>query len=383
MGTRTENLYFLLREGSTQEEQWSWEALGDLCRAGELHSRDRVFLPEQNEWVCVSDTELAAELPRDAAEEADGNPAAENPLEDEYRAALEQLEAAPESVDALIEAGALAHDLGDTEASRRHFQTALDLQPFHGRAAQDIRRRFSPAECRQFRLLTRPAQAWDDLGETGAFAFTRGWVHAVVPAAVLALISLVPGSGPFTAMLLLWWTAVTASCVARGDDRVVTWTLAVERPLSLALLAVGAVVVVAEIAVVLTGLGALGMLVEGKSALGLGAYAAGSPLIVVCGALLSAAYIPGVVAALAGPRPARAMAPWLVVRDMITMGQEYVLTAFVMGLLALVCAGVYAVTSIIPVFGEIIAASAAAVLAPTAGYVVGRLRARFAHKLPL
>jgi len=97
---------------------------------------------------------------------------------------------------------------------------------------------------------------------------------------------------------------------------------------------------------------------------------------------LSVAYVPGVVAALGGRQPWRALAPWLVVRDVIAMGQEYVVTAFVAGLLALVCAGLFAVTSVIPVFGVVIASSAAAILAPTAGYVVGRLRARFAHRIP-
>jgi hypothetical protein len=381
MSTRTEELFFLLREGATQEEQWSWEALGDLCRAGELGGRDRVFLPARNEWVCLSDTELSSKLP-EAGEAAGGPSEGDSPLEAEYRAVLDRLEESPESVDTLIEAGVLARDLDDAEASRRHFQKVLDLQPFHGRAAQEIRRRFSPAECRQFRLLVRPAQPWDDLGETGAFAFTRGWVHALVPAAVLSLISIFPGSGPFTALLLLWWTAVTASCVSRGDDRVPTWTLAVERPLSLAVLAVGAVVVLVEIGLLVAGLAGLGMVIQDGSSMGIAAYAAGSPLIVVCGALICAAYIPGAVTALAGPRPARAMAPWLVVRDVVAIGQEYVVTAFAMGLLALVFAGVYAATSIIPVFGEIIAACAAALAAPIAGYVIGRLRARFAHRLP-
>jgi len=380
MGTRTDSLFFVLREGSTQEEQWSWEDLEDMCRAGELSGRARIFLPEKNEWACIADTDLAGdltEIPSAQGAREEG----ENPLEPDYRAVLERLEASPESVDILVEAGALAFDLKDVEASRLHFQAALDQRPFHGRAAQEIRRRFSRTECREFRFLVRPAQAWDDLAETGAFAFTRGALYAAVPAAVLSLISIVPGSGPVIAMLLLWWTAVTATGVSRGEERVVTWRAVLERPWSLAILMVGSIVVVAEMGALLLGLAWVGMLLQGKTAMGITGYAGGSPLIVVSGALLSLAYLPGVVAALAGQQPARALAPWLVVRDITMMGQEYVVTAFVMGLLAFVCAGLYAVTSVVPVFGEIIASSAAAILAPTAGFVVGRLRGRFAHRL--
>ena len=36
MSSKTENMFFVLREGSTQEEQWSWEAIEDMSRDGDL-----------------------------------------------------------------------------------------------------------------------------------------------------------------------------------------------------------------------------------------------------------------------------------------------------------------------------------------------------------
>ena len=87
MGTRTDSLFFVLREGATQEEQWSWEDLEDMCRAGEVSGRARVFLPEKNEWVCIAETDLAENLPEDAAA-PDAQEQGENPLEADYRSAL-------------------------------------------------------------------------------------------------------------------------------------------------------------------------------------------------------------------------------------------------------------------------------------------------------
>ena len=47
----TGTTYFVLREGSTREEQWTWEEIESLCRSGELSARARIFLPEENRWA--------------------------------------------------------------------------------------------------------------------------------------------------------------------------------------------------------------------------------------------------------------------------------------------------------------------------------------------
>ena len=44
--TTTGTLYFVLREGSTREEQWSWEEIENLCRSGDLTRGARISARE-------------------------------------------------------------------------------------------------------------------------------------------------------------------------------------------------------------------------------------------------------------------------------------------------------------------------------------------------
>jgi len=378
MSPKTELMYFLLRKGATQEEQWTWCDLEEMCRAGELQGDARVFLDGRGVWVPIAETELADSLVAAGEPEPDDDPVRET-LEDDYQATVERLRESPESVDALIDAGALACELGDGDAAREHFQKALDIRPFHARTAGEIKRRFSRAERSEFRALERPAPAWDDLRETVLFAFSRGPLHAVVPAAILAVLGLLHVHiGLIGAAAMLWMTRIV-SHAAEGGAEIPAWGDWCRDGLRrIAFPAVLVLVICAEAAVLVTAV-ASGLMVIDKTSLSAMEYVAASPLMTVSFALISVAYLPAALLLLASDRPLRAVAPWRVIATITKVGHEYAVASLLFAVMSFVCALIYFVSSAMPAVATITTTAAVAILIPPAGFVLGTVLARHTH----
>jgi hypothetical protein len=382
MSPKTENMFFVLREGATQEEQWSWEDIEDMSREGDLSANSRVFLPDRNTWVRLADTDLSGCFDPEDITPVEA-PVDEKALaQEEYTLVRERLVREGQSADLLVEAGRLASESGDREASRRHFQDALDLQPFHGRARGEITRRFSRVECLKFRYLERPHAVWDDFEELVTYPLAAGPIYAAVPAVVAAILSFVPFGGWVTGLLFFLWGYQIMRHVSRGINAPPLWHAAFADPMREIVLPVAAAVAVAlEYGLVFFGIARGAMFLEKESG-SVAEYISGSPILIVTIPVILIALLPAIVLLIAHrSNPFIALLPWKVVRCAIRVEVEYattllllLVTAFLVGLVGFVAGG-------IPVAGNIIHAAVLSYAVGMSGFVMGRLLGRNGHLL--
>jgi hypothetical protein len=381
--TRTDE-YFVLREGATQEEQWTWDEIAGRCRNGEFTPGTRVFLPDDGCWVVLADTDLGSVFDEDVADETEDDEAraAREALEADYQELVEHLEDDPSTVEPWIDAGCLASELERGDEARAHFQKALQIRPFHPRVAQEVKRRFNPAECRRFQLLERPEAAWDNLLEIVVYPFARGPLYALAPAAVFAGLLFVPRGGFVIAELSLLWCYRCMCAVAAGRAEPVSYGRAFENPLRNILVPGGAMAaVLAEWSVVFWLLARAGMWIDGKDDVGFLAYIGASPVLTVAFTLCAIAYLPATMALMqATPRGVlRVLNPVAVARDAIRMRGEYGLSLLLLFALAVGAGIAGVVTGAIPVVGKLVWAASTAFVMLASAFVLGRLRARVSH----
>ena len=379
----TDTLYYVLREGSTREEQWSWDDIESLRRTGELTAKARIFLPAEDRWALLSETRLGESERTDgvraAAEEADSGRAA---LEEAYRDAIDRVGADIDTLEALLDAGVLAMQLGRREDAHQHFQQVLNMFPYHPRAAQEIKRRFSGAEQRKFRSLDRPAPVWDDLGGAVAMPLARGPIHFFAPALVLAGLTFVPLGGVAITVLSFLWIFQIMEYTARGAARTPEWTRAFADPVRKIIrpaLLIGAVV--AQWAVLLVGAAWLAMLAGGVKDQSVWGYMAASPLFVVAVWIVTALYLPAATVSTGGfvGSIAKTLDPRKLVRMVGRMEHEYVYTVALLGLIVAAVAILRAVTGSLPIVGNVVQGLALAYALPLAGLILGRLLGRTGH----
>ncbi|MCH7548013.1 MAG: tetratricopeptide repeat protein [Candidatus Krumholzibacteriota bacterium] len=358
--------------------------------AGPSIAADRLFCGRQAGFHIGTDrarTPLLIMNPMDyktentTTEEAEGRK--DSPAAAEYTELLERMRGARITVELLIEAGELAAETGEREAARRHFQEALDLEPFHGRVRQAIRRRFSTEERREFRNIERPPAVWDDLGELVMYPFARGYVHAAVPAGVVLVLSFIPFGELVAGMLLFLWGYHVVGSVVRGDELPPLWHRALADPLREIILPLGAALaVVVEYSVVFAGVAALGMMVEQKSDITVVQYISQSPFMLVGVAMTLLVSLPAVVTLIAfRENPFTVIMPQNVVRAAIALGSEYALTLFLILALAFPVAIIEILMGWVPVLGNVLGAAALAVAVPMAGLMLGKMLVRNEHKL--
>jgi hypothetical protein len=379
----TKSSYFVLREGSTQEEQWTWEEIEQLCRSGELSAHARVFLPEENRWAELGETRLAASVtaaPDPVEDEAVS--AAKQKLENEYRAALEQVDAAPDDLEARLDAGIIAAQLERRDEAKAHFQSVLDRYPYHARAAQEAKRRFSRGELRTFRYLDRPGPIWEDLGQMAAMPFARGPLYVVVPAAVIAVLAFIRFGGLVVTALVFLWMFQAMEYTARGANQPPAWDRSFADPwrklgrpallMSVVALQLGVIVVAAAKCV---------MWIERVKNQSVWGYLAESPVFVVAASIVLALYLPAAfvsIGGFAGP-VTKTLDPRRIVRTIIRMEHEYVYTVAIVAVIGIGAALVCGLTSRIPAFGNIVLGAVLAYATPMVGLVLGRLLGRTGH----
>lgn len=373
--------YFVLREGSTLEEQWSWDEIADRCRSGEFTADTRVYLPDESRWVAVAETDLGEALAAAMAQDETADDADEE-LEREYEDALAQLDEEQRSVDPWIDAACLACELGRAEEAYSHFQKALDLHPFHPRVANEARRRLSRADCRRLRMLERPEAAWEDLGEVVGYPFARGPVYLLPAAGVFAALSFLPGGGITIALLALLWCYRSMRSVAAGAPRPVPWGDGLVDPVhNIVIPGAAMAAVLGEWLGLFWVFARVGMLIEGKADISVLSYIGSSPVLMIALTLCAVVYLPAVMVAFdSAPRAALgALSPWTVVRNVARMRGEYAMTLVLLFALAFVYGAFGFVATWVPVAGKLVWAASGFVVALAAAHIMGRLRARVAH----
>jgi hypothetical protein len=380
----TGTLYYVLREGSTREEQWTWQEIEDLCRSGELSASVRIFLPDEDRWAALGETRFADCLPGASPGAADGAVVDDEHarIETEYKTALERLAESPDELEAHLDAGVLAGQLGRREEARGHFQTVLHRYPYHARAAQEVKRRFSKAEQKVFRYLDRPAPVWEDLAELATMPLARSPLYVVIPAAVLAGLSWVPGGAIIGSVLVWLWLFQIMEYTARGATRPADWNRAFADPwrkLVRPVLLMSAVVV--QWGIVIVGGTKLSMMVQGRGGESLWEFLGRSPVAIVAASIVAAIYLPAAMVSIGGftGSVAKTLDPRRLVRTIIRMEHEYIYSVALIAAIGLPVAVVRGVVGGIPVAGNIVAAAALAYAAPMWGLVLGRLLGRMGH----
>ena len=380
----TSTLYFVLREGSTREEQWSWEEIENLCRSGDLTRRARIFLPEENRWAELSETRLAANVRTAPEAPAEDDTAAEvnQKLETEYQAAIEQAEASPDDLEARLDAGVIAAQLGRREDAKSHFQYVLHRFPYHARAAQEAKRRFSKTELRTLRYLDRPDPIWEDLGELAAMPLARGPLYVIVPAALFAALSFVPFGGLVSSALAFLWMFQVMEFTARGANKPPEWNRSFADPRrKLGRPALLMSVVALQLGVVVFAAAKVVMLIEGTKDVSLWGYITESPIFVVVASFFLAVYLPAAfvsIGGFAGP-PTKTLDPRRLVKTIIRMQHEYIYTAVIVAAIGIAAAVVCGITAGVPIAGNLVRGAVLGYATPAVGLVLGRLLGRVGH----
>jgi hypothetical protein len=389
MKTTPDTSCFVLREGSTQEERWDWEAIKEMCASGQFSPDTRIFSPETNTWVRAGDTELDAVFAAANRNSRNNKTAPEigedtTELRSDYNAALDQISANPDRVDAHVHAGNLAAELKDREAARRHFQAALDLQPYNSRVAHEVKRKFSKNECGDFSLLEREPPVWDNLTDLVAFPLSWDIRYLGVVAAGSSVFLFVPYGGYALCALYFLWCVQVARHTAAGSVNPPLWDAAAAEPVrELFMPLVAGLLVFTEFFLVFFGIARLSMLAGGESSTSVLGFMRNSPILVVLMYTVGIAYFPAVfvhVSDSAG-KMFGLLNPWKIVKSAVRMEHEYLMTVFVLFAVGLAVGVIRLLTGGIPVLGKIFLAAALAYALPIAGLTVGRLLSRMRHVL--
>jgi len=382
MTTTSETLYFVLREGSTREEQCTWNDVEQRCRSGELTPRARIFLPDEQRWAAIAETKLASEIKGAGNAGATGEDTAGRAhIEEEYKQALERVEQDAD-LEAHLDAGVLAAELGHREKAREHFQTVLHRYPYHARAAQEVRRRFSRAEQKTIRYLERPAPVWEDILDLVRVPLARGPLYVAIPALAFAGLALVPFGGALITTLFFLWAFQVMEYTARGGARPPDWNRSFSDPWKKLLrpaLLMGTVVV--QWLLFVLGAAKLESLARHTSMDSLWHYLSQSPVILVVGSILGVLYLPAAMVSIGGFNGpvTRTLDPRRLVRTIIRMEHEYVYSVMLLAALGIVLVILRMTVGSIPVAGNIVFAVALAFAAPMCGLILGRLLGRMGH----
>jgi hypothetical protein len=382
MTTASETLYYVLREGSTREEQWTWSDVEQLCRSGQLNGKARIFLPDEERWATIEETRLAEAIAVDEAQDANAGDDHTASAEQEYKAVLERIAEDPDALEAHLDAGILASELGRRDDARAHFQTVLHRHPYHGRAAQEVHRRFGKTEQKAFRYLDRPAPVWEDMGDLLRVPFARGPLYVAIPGAAFAALAWVPGGAIFSAALVFLWAFQVMEYTARGATRPPEWNRSFSDPWGKLLRPTALMsAVVAQWLVLLLGGAMIAFRMKAPADQTFWSYAAQSPVMMVLGSILGVLYLPAAMVSIGGfsGSVAKTLDPRRLGRTIVRMEHEYVYSVFLIAAVALALGIVRMATGFIPVVGPIAFGAGLACATPMWGLILGRLLGRMGH----
>lgn len=388
MKTSTKSLYYVLPEGATQEQQWAWDAIEDMCASGQFTAETMIFFPEKNTWVRAGNTELNKHFDAALANPGKANDKETNEgretLEADYKDVLQRLNSEPDLPDVILEAARLAFELGEQDVARDYFQRALEKRPFNARVAQEIKRRYSKSECREFRYLDRPVPVWENMVDLATFPLSRGMVYPAVAAVTTFLFLLLPYGFYALAVLYHVWSTNVARGTAAGSSRLPGWQTPLENPVrGLVQPLLAGLAVTAEFLLVLYAVAGLFDVVGLGGDVSAAEYVKNSPVLVVLLSVAGIAYLPAVFVRLAGSTGSvfGLLNPWANVKTAVRMEQEYLMSVILLLVLGLLTGSLYLLLGGVPVFGKLVLSVVASYALPMAGFVLGRLLGRMRHVL--
>jgi hypothetical protein len=276
-----------------------------------------------------------------------------------------------------VQAAELALKLGERTAAVEHFRDALTTNPFHPRVVQEAKRLLAPAERATLPFLDRVEPAWTNLPGMIVYPLRGGAINMLIPAAVLAGLSFVPGSEVLVALLLfVWGVEITRTASARSAPPP-SWRNFVMNPL-------GAVVRPLQVAglVIFEAYGlflAIAAVMSINSHQGIVTVIGKSPLILVPMLIITLLYVPAVITLAANPwvRIGWIADPRNVLGAIGKMETEYMICVAMMLALFVVWLVVTAIFGSLPFVSNAVSAVSGAYLVLAAGFIASRLHARF------
>ncbi len=385
MGEDKETLYYVLPEGATQEETWTWSEIETRCKTGRLAPESRIYSPERRRWERVADTEFGAFMKAaHGADEQGKDEQADDAelLHSEYEAALKQIRSAPNRVDGYIRAAGAALALGDRRSAVGHFQSALDVQPFNKRVASEARRSLSFEECRQLRLLEREAPFWEDIHRVVSYPLARGPRYFLLLAFVLSLVISFPVLTSAAVFLCYLFGYQVIAETAAGIRKPPSWRGVTDDPSARILKPfLTGIVASAILGLPFLTIAEMMILIGASTHSDVFHFIQHSPIMIVFMWILGLSYLPAMLAVSASSQ-SRLMDA-LNMRKVITVaiGMEYEYCGTVGVLLAFlsVWGGSRLLLSPVPFLGVVVPSCIAVYGILCGGFVLGRLSSRHRH----
>ncbi|MCZ6766508.1 MAG: hypothetical protein O7D32_06205 [bacterium] len=387
MTIESKTRYYIMRQGALKEELREWSEIVSMCETGHLTPEAFVFMPDDEQWKKVTDTELGRFF-----DKAQANPKTdvESGIEsgadkhEEYHETLERIAQAPDDWSLRLQAADMALAAGDRRAALDHYQAALEARHYHPRIVNDIIRNLTPEEQETLRYLKRVGPFWGEPLVLLTYPFGRSYIYPAVLAAVLWLSTLATVTRAVGGFIALFWVFHVIRAVARRETLPPLWHGIMEDPVVGLLKPLGSLVaLLAELFLpllaVLQILASVGLVEESNAF----AYINNSPMMSVGIFTFSAIYLPAALMLMAcTPRGLLdALNPKRVISAIGAMEVDYLMAVVLFFVLAGISAGIGAITWRIPIAGTLPTAIVETYLVLVMGCVLGMLYGRFKDRI--
>lgn len=386
MKSATGSRFSIIPQGGVKEEFWEWADIEAMCRAGRLSPLSLIFVPDDNSWKKLADTELALCFPKnDERGKKNETPViGKTGQKEEYESAIQQLHANPGDVGLRLGAAEIALAMGKTDIARDHYQEALENHPYHPRVAQEAKRNLPPSLWRSLKCLEKPPQVWEDPAAVFMFPYSRGPLYLAVPAALVFGLFWTAWTAVPAVLVISLWVIETVRSTSKGETRAPLWDAFMGDPLGRIAKPIG-VATAAALEVIAVFAAAAGILVVTRMSdePNILLVVKKSALLTVLFTTVSMLYLPAVAMLAVAPaaRLGSAVNPKVVVRAIRLMEGEYLLSVLFVALLLAVAWGVGALLGAVPLVDRAFYAAATVYVLLAGSFVFGRLYARFGDEL--
>lgn len=384
--------WYVMLEGSTQEEERSEAELELLVETGAFHGGNLVYLPEQNQWVKASDspirhlfaTDDGPALATAAKISGEDERTPHEMLEDEFRSLREQLDESPGALDICVRLAEISAQLGDKIMAKKVLRDALNLSPYNSKVAALAKRLLSPEERKHIPYLERTPPFWKDLGGLlGYPLLDKGVIHILITGTILYVTSFIPVVGAIFAGLVYFYLLEVIRSSGSGRGAPPNWDFDIPNIFALVLKpAVPTLIVLIEVSgpfVLLAWLAAEG---DGfMRFVNMMAWVAQNPPFLVLWALVSLVYYPAVlmIIAISDENIADAINPLKVIVSMRVMKEDYMMAIVFLGVFMLMIGVGTFILGWIPLVGPWIAQCLVFYALMITGRVLGLTYRRHMH----
>ncbi|NIM19208.1 MAG: hypothetical protein GTO51_02385 [Candidatus Latescibacteria bacterium] len=405
MAEKDDTLYYVMPEGKTQEETWSWSDIVDLCKSGRLSSESRIYLPEEKAWKRAIDTDLGTIFESlDGSEQRSPEEDVETVDSGVYRQAYEdacqELRRTPDVPRAYLNAASAALALEDRQAAIRHYQEALELWPFNRQIASGAKRSLRREEWRLLKLLDRPAPFWEDLWRVVTFPITGGLIlfplpgiassgvlaripfQFILPALALSILAAFPYFRIAAAGICYLWVYQAILRAASGETHLPGWgefiSTFVQRILKPVFVGL---MLAAELYLPFFIIAEAAILIGASSRPDVFQFVQNSALMVVLMWALGLLYLPVALAISVSPGVGLKVVlnPKKVIPAIITMEHEYLATALFNLVVVLAWGFSRLAVGSLPFLGIFLPVFLTIYAVQMVGFVLGRLSTRYQH----